>query len=156
MKLVSVVWMLSVLLAGGFLVWQIGVKRESMMGALFGMFLTIGGAVIVEPSLVQQLSVLMVGLAIALLLTAFILMGWMWNVMAIVRWRRTQSEVGESRGSTVDGWFPWLAWYPVKTERGSAWMRFVQARLRSTGQVAAGGRLQFREVPMGWTNGLGR
>lgn len=104
-----------------------------------------------EPSLVQQLSVLMVGLAIVLLLTAFVLMGWMWNVMAIVRWRRSQGEVGESRGATMDDWFPWLAWYPVKTERGSAWMRFVQARLGVAGRT-----LQFREVPVGWTNGLGR
>lgn len=151
MQVMSVIWMLCVLLAGGCLVWQIGVKRESMMGALFAMFLTIGGVVIMEPSLVQQLSVLMVGLAIVLLLTAFVLMGWMWNVMAIVRWRRSQGEVGESRGATMDDWFPWLAWYPVKTERGSAWMRFVQARLGVAGRT-----LQFREVPVGWTNGLGR
>lgn len=39
----------------------------------------------------------------------------------------------------------------VKTERGSAWMRFVQARLGVAGRT-----LQFREVPVGWTNGLGR
>ncbi len=156
MKMASLFWMLTVLLAGGVLVWQIGVKRESMMGALFGMFLTIGGVVIVEPSLSQQLSVLMVGMAIGLLMLAFVLMGWLWNVLAIVKWRRSQGAMQQGQARAMDEWIPWLAWYPVKTERGSAWMRFVQARLSLGGQQAGGGQFQFREVPVGWSNGMNR
>lgn len=149
MEILSWLWMGAILVAGSWIVWQVGVKRESLMGAVFGMFLTIGGVVIAEPSVMRQLSVLMVGIAIGLLIVAFILMGWMWNVMAIAKWRRINVASRSGQGESVDEWVPWLAWYPVTTERGKAWMRFVQVRFLKVGaaQETRSVGLEFREVP---------
>lgn len=145
------VWAIGVAVAGGAVMWHAGLKRKSLAGATFAMLFTIAGIVVVEPSLVEQLSLLMVGGAIAMMVGAFVLIGWMWNVVGLIKWRRLQRTAGhvEQGSDSIEEWLPWIAWYPVTTEQGTAWMRFVQVRMRAVAGGAANEvmRLEFREMP---------
>jgi hypothetical protein len=117
------------------------------------MILTIVSAIILEPRLQDQLGTLMVGASISLLMVAVALIGWMWNVVALLHWRRREiAKAGGDRSKvsvpTGDDWHPWMAWYPVRTERGWAWMRLVQAR-QAWGSPTVGQAkpAEFRELP---------
>jgi len=125
--------LLAVLVVGAALVYYYGAKRRSMSGAVFAMILTVVSAIILEPRLQDQVGTLMVGVSISLLLVAVALIGWVWNVVALIYWRRGElAKAGGDRSKvsvpTGDDWHPWVAWYPVHTERGWAWMRLVEAR----------------------------
>lgn len=143
---------MAILVAGLSAVGWFGLRVRSLFGAAAGMVMTLTAVAIITPGLADQLSLVMVGLGIVMLIAATVLVGWVWNVAAMVKWRREKSRAEGSRrdeaGAWLAEWQPWVAWYPVKTDRGWAWMRYVQVRQSGqAGQGVSRRRLEFREQP---------
>lgn len=149
----SLLLLVIVIVATG-MVWQFGLKRRSLAGALFSLTLGLAAAAITRTDLFEQVSLIMVGVSIGLLVLFIVLVGWTCNVFMMIRWHRQRAAEGaiprdDLRADDVLAhWFPWCAWYPVHTETGVAWMRMVQARRRNSANAEGRSRhqLEFREM----------
>lgn len=136
------------------MVWQFGLKRRSLAGALFSLTLGLAAAAIISTNFFEQVSLIMVGVSISLLVAFTVLVGWTCNVFMMIRWHRRRAAEGATPSGDLRAddvlaqWVPWMAWWPVRTENGVAWMRMVQARRPNSanGEGRSRRRLEFREM----------